>query len=38
VLDIYLPRYGPEWEKNIMDAGASYARIEAEKMFTFAME
>jgi hypothetical protein len=38
VLDIYLPRYGPEWEKNIMDAGAAYARIEAERMFTFAME
>jgi uncharacterized pyridoxamine 5'-phosphate oxidase family protein len=38
VLDIYVPRYGPEWEKDIMDAGASYARIEAERMFTFAME
>jgi uncharacterized pyridoxamine 5'-phosphate oxidase family protein len=37
VLDIYVPRYGPEWETNIMDAGAMYARIEAEKMFTFAM-
>jgi nitroimidazol reductase NimA-like FMN-containing flavoprotein (pyridoxamine 5'-phosphate oxidase superfamily) len=37
VLDIYVPRYGPEWETNIMDAGAAYARIEAEKMFTFAM-
>jgi hypothetical protein len=38
VLDIYVPRYGPEWEERIMNAGASYARIEAEKMFTFAME
>jgi len=38
VLDIYAPRYGPEWERDIMDAGASYARIEAERMFTFAME
>jgi uncharacterized pyridoxamine 5'-phosphate oxidase family protein len=37
VLDIYVPRYGPEWETNIMDAGAYYARIEAEKMFTFTM-
>ena len=37
VLEIYLPRYGPEWETNIMDAGAMYARIEAEKMFTFSM-
>jgi uncharacterized pyridoxamine 5'-phosphate oxidase family protein len=38
VLDIYVPRYGPEWERDIMDAGASYARIEAERMFTFAMD
>jgi hypothetical protein len=38
VLDIYVPRYGPEWEERIMNAGASYARIDAEKMFTFAME
>jgi hypothetical protein len=38
VLDIYVPRYGPEWEERIMNAGASYARIEAERMFTFAME
>lgn len=38
VLDIYVPRYGPEWEERIMNSGASYARIEAEKMFTFAME
>jgi hypothetical protein len=37
VLGIYVPRYGPEWETDIMDAGAAYARIEAEKMFTFAM-
>jgi hypothetical protein len=37
VLDIYLPRYGPEWERDIMDGGAMYARIEAEKIFTFWM-
>jgi hypothetical protein len=37
VLDIYLPRYGPEWETNILDAGAAYARIDAAKLFTFAM-
>jgi len=37
VLDIYVPRYGPEWERDIMDAGANYARIDAERMFTFAM-
>jgi nitroimidazol reductase NimA-like FMN-containing flavoprotein (pyridoxamine 5'-phosphate oxidase superfamily) len=37
VLDIYVPRYGPEWEERIMNAGANYARIEPEKMFTFSM-
>jgi hypothetical protein len=36
VLDIYVPRYGPEWER-ILDSG-SYARIEADRMFTFHME
>ena len=38
VLDIYLPRYGAEWEHDILDAGALYARIDAERMFTFAMD
>src|SRR4051812_8070467 len=37
VLDIYVPRYGPEWERMILDSG-SYARIEAHRMFTFYME
>jgi nitroimidazol reductase NimA-like FMN-containing flavoprotein (pyridoxamine 5'-phosphate oxidase superfamily) len=36
VLDIYVPRYGAEWEEFI-DSGPLYARIEAERMFTFAM-
>ncbi len=36
LLDIYVPRYGPEWE-NFLD-GSCYARIDAEKMFTFHME
>jgi hypothetical protein len=36
LLEIYVPRYGPDWEK-ILDAGAVYARIEADRMFTFAM-
>ena len=36
VLDIYLPRYGPEWETDILDSGSVYARIDADKMFTFA--
>jgi nitroimidazol reductase NimA-like FMN-containing flavoprotein (pyridoxamine 5'-phosphate oxidase superfamily) len=36
ILDIYVPRYGPEWEEDIMNSGALYARIEAERMFTYA--
>jgi hypothetical protein len=38
ILDIYLPRYGAEWETNIMDSGAAYARIEADRMFAFHMD
>ena len=38
LLEIYVPRYGPEWEAQMLDGGAVYARIEAERMFTFAME
>jgi hypothetical protein len=36
LLDIYVPRYGPEWEK-FLDSGPIYARIDAERMFTFHM-
>lgn len=36
VLGIYTPRYGPEWEE-FMDR-AAYARIHADRMFTFAMD
>ena len=36
-LDVYVPRYGPEWEK-FLDSGPMFARIEADKMFTFHME
>ncbi len=36
LLEIYVPRYGPEWEE-FLDSGPVYARIEAERMFTFAM-
>jgi Pyridoxamine 5'-phosphate oxidase len=36
LLDIYVPRYGAEWE-SFLDGGAVYARIEATKMFTFSM-
>jgi hypothetical protein len=37
LLEIYVPRYGPEWETGFLDTGPVYARIEAEKMFTFQM-
>ncbi|MEA2429662.1 MAG: hypothetical protein QOI19_135 [Thermoleophilaceae bacterium] len=36
LLDIYVPRYGPEWEK-FLDSGPVYARIAAERMFTYAL-
>ena len=36
LLEIYVPRYGPEWEQ-FLDSGPVYARIEAERMFTFHM-
>ncbi len=34
LLDVYVPRYGPEWER-FLDSGVKYARIDAERMFTF---
>ncbi|HZV75650.1 MAG TPA: pyridoxamine 5'-phosphate oxidase family protein [Conexibacter sp.] len=34
LLDIYVPRYGPDWEA-FLDSGVVYARIDAERMFTF---
>ncbi|HWE10079.1 MAG TPA: pyridoxamine 5'-phosphate oxidase family protein [Solirubrobacteraceae bacterium] len=40
LLDIYVPRYGPEWESDFLDSPPPtpvYARIDAERMFTFAM-
>ena len=36
LLDIYVPRYGAQWE-SFLDGGAVYARIDAAKMFTFHM-
>jgi hypothetical protein len=36
LLDIYIPRYGPDWER-FLDSGVAYARIEAERMLTFSM-
>lgn len=37
LLDIYVPRYGAAWETDFLDSGPVYARIEAERMFAFAM-
>ena len=37
LLEVYVPRYGPEWEE-FLDKGALYARIDAERMFTFHMD
>src|SRR4051812_27113046 len=37
LLEIYVPRYGPQWER-FLDSGVAYARIEADRMFTFHME
>jgi Pyridoxamine 5'-phosphate oxidase len=35
LLEIYVPRYGPGWEHDFLDSGPTYARIEADRMFTF---
>jgi hypothetical protein len=36
LLDIYVPRYGEDWEQFI-DSGPVYARIDAERMFVYSM-
>ncbi|HEV7562557.1 MAG TPA: pyridoxamine 5'-phosphate oxidase family protein [Solirubrobacterales bacterium] len=36
LLEIYVPRYGPEWEE-FLDSGVAYWRIEAKRIFTFSM-
>lgn len=36
LLEVYVPRYGTEWEQ-FLDSGPVYARIDADRMFTFAM-
>jgi uncharacterized pyridoxamine 5'-phosphate oxidase family protein len=36
LLEVYVPRYGPEWEE-FLDSGSVYARVEADRMFTFHM-
>ena len=35
LLDIYVPRYGAAWEHDFLDTGPRYARIDADKMFTY---
>ena len=37
LLEVYVPRYGPEWEHDFIDSGPLYARIEADRKFTFQM-
>lgn len=37
LLEIYVPRYGSEWEREFLDSGPVYCRIEAERMFSFQM-
>ncbi|TMM08032.1 MAG: pyridoxamine 5'-phosphate oxidase family protein [Actinobacteria bacterium] len=37
LLEVYVPRYGPEWEHDFLDSGPFYARIDADRMFTFQM-
>src|SRR5438093_13401727 len=36
LLEVYVPRYGPDWEEEFLDSGPVYARIDADRMFTFA--
>jgi len=35
LLDVYVPRYGEEWS-HFLDSGPAYARIDAERMFSYA--
>ena len=36
LLDVYIPLYGAGWEQ-FLDSGPTYARIDADRMFTFYM-
>ena len=36
LLEVYVPRYGPDWEQ-FLDSGPVYMRIDADRMFTFQM-
>src|ERR1700732_4388355 len=37
LMEVYTPRYGERWEE-FLDSGPVYARIEADKMFTFRID
>jgi pyridoxamine 5'-phosphate oxidase len=37
LLEVYVPRYGEEWQE-FLDSNPVYARIEAERLFAFALE
>ena len=37
LIDIYVPRYGDSWVGDFLDSGPVYARIDAERMFTYSM-
>jgi hypothetical protein len=36
LLEVYVPRYGEQWEE-FLDSGPTYARIDADRMFAFAL-
>src|SRR5438876_12436589 len=36
LLEVYIPRYGEEWER-FLASGPVYARIDAQRMFAFAI-
>jgi hypothetical protein len=36
LLEVYVPRYGPEWE-SFLDSGPAYARIDADRMFAISI-
>ena len=38
ILEIYVPRFGPEWEHDFLDSGPVYALIDADRMFTYAAD
>jgi hypothetical protein len=37
LLEVYCPRYGWRWEE-FLDSGPVYARIAADRMFTFVVQ